>query len=136
MPDDPKEKAARAAEIQKAVEEADRRKRDDSANDPGKERSGGSSEGVGLDKFLDALNVMERKLDDACARMDELEARDAKKKADAKKRDDDHKRDDDERREGETEEEYEARCMREGRSPASPPEVVADSTDPEYRHRC
>jgi hypothetical protein len=117
---DDTDKTKRAQEIDKAIKEHDARKKD-SAVDLGAERSGGSSEGVGLDKFLDALNVMGRKLDDAFARMDALE----KHRDDThRKRDDDRQRDDDRKRDDETEEEYETR-MREG---GKAKEVVADSS--------
>jgi hypothetical protein len=128
MPDDPK--TARAAEIQKAIEDADRRKAD-AAVDLGTERASGGNGGKHLDKFLSAMDAMGRKLDDACARMDALEAR---HKDDARAKDDDarRKRDDDSRkRDDESEEEYEKR-MREG---GKAKEVVADEVVADSAHR-
>ena len=45
MPDDPKEKAARAAEIQKAIETHDAKKRDDGEVDLAKHPTPGHDEG-------------------------------------------------------------------------------------------
>lgn len=128
MPDDPK--TARAAELQKAIEAHDAKKRDDADIDLAKERGEGSS-GQHLDKMLSHLDDCMKRLDAFGARMDEWERHkdDARKKRD----DDTHKKRDDE-----SEEEYEARMKHEGRTGlgerGEAKEVVADSTAPQTRY--
>jgi hypothetical protein len=132
MPDDPKEKAARAAQIQKDLEEADQKrkadakKRADGEIDLANQNLPGGVEGVPLNKLLTDLHT---KIDAAMKRMDTYDD-ERRQRDDAAKKD--GRRDDDERREGETEEEYAQRCQREGRSPAQAREVVADS-NPAHR---
>jgi hypothetical protein len=114
MPDDPK--TARAAEIQKAIEDADKRKRDDANVDLAKERASGGTEGTPLDKMLATLDRCATAMDSMSSRLDALE----------KHRDDTHrKRDDDRKRDDETESEYQERMN--GRSPGEAKQVVADS---------
>jgi hypothetical protein len=119
MPDDPK--AARAAEIQKAIEEADKRKADANV-DLATERGSGSS-GEQLDKLLEGLHT---KLDACMARMDKYDD-DARKRDDAARKKDAKERDGTDDHDGVSEEQRERR-EQEGRAK----EVVADS-NPEHR---
>ena len=109
MPDD-KEKLERAAEIQKAIDDADKKKRAD-------EEAGGQL----LDKVLSRLDDCLSKMDGMERRLDGMERDDAKRK-DAKRRDDD---DDDVERPSEEEE----RKRREelGQEPGEARPVVADA---------
>ncbi len=115
MPDD-REKLERAAEIQKAIDDVDKKKRAD-------EEAGGQL----LDKLLARLDDCLNKLDGMDERLDAMERDDAKRK-DAKRRDDD---DDDVERPSEEEE----RKRREelGQEPGEARPVVAD-TDAKRRH--
>jgi hypothetical protein len=121
MPDDPK--AARAAELQKAIEEHDKRKADANV-DLAKESGGGGGSGEHLDKMLSRLDDCIKAFDSMSSRLDALEAR-RPKDDDARKRDDAY-----EKRDDESDEEYHERIerlQRQGRSPGEAVPVVADA---------
>jgi hypothetical protein len=117
-----KERLEQAQKLQKALDDATARKKDDAEIDLAKERASGGNGGEQLDKFLTAMDAMSKKLDSAFERMDALEAH-HKKVADKKKRDDD----DDDHHDDETEEQREERLLREGRSSGEARPVVADA---------
>ena len=136
MPDN--EKIERAAEIQKAIDEADERKRADAEGAAQK-----------LDKLLITLDSCVKKIDRVSSRMDALEEEHRKEKADAAKYREKARRHDDDDDEMEEQHEQHAKDnddepseeqdegderKREGSKPGQPREVVADRADAMRRH--
>jgi hypothetical protein len=124
-----KDKLERAAELQKAIDAAARKK--DANIDPGTERAAGGSSGEHLDKILTHLDDCIKRLD---ARLDAMSKRlgDAMDDDARRRRDDDESRRRKDARRGkddddETEEEERLRREEEGREPGEAREVVADT---------